>query len=248
MTKSVPRYLSVIAIVSSFLTASAAHTESAVSVAAKKDNLPRLPGAALLVGYPPGDLEITTEDKTSKLQEGELELILTPSISADGRIVASARHIAETPTNRYRSIPLVVSTYSMTDKKWTEYKDLQIRGGSVAISPDGSKVACSSMAGAPYGLHILDVKTGKVTVGPETADGAGSMSWSPDGRRIAFDRDGIYRQGRAKGILVLDVEAGTVSRIAEGSHPSWSPSGEWIAFDGYSPERGPDKGGGIPTL
>ena len=201
MTRSVSRYLSAIAVVFSFLTASAAHTLLTASVETKKDNLPRLPGAALLVGYPPGDLEITTEDKTLKLQEGELELIMTPSISADGSIVASAHRIAgERSRGRAR---LVVSTYSMAGKKWTEYKGLEIFGGPVAISPDGSRLACSVMAEAPYGLHILDLKTGKITVGPELPGAFGSMSWSPDGQRIAFDMAGKFNdiEGTFKGAV-----------------------------------------------
>jgi hypothetical protein len=40
------------------------------SVDAKNDNLPRMPGATLLIGGPPAELTVTIGDKTLKLQEG----------------------------------------------------------------------------------------------------------------------------------------------------------------------------------
>ncbi len=208
------------------------------SVEAKKDDLPRLPGAVLLLGYPPANLAITTEYKTSKLQEEGTDGLITPSISADGLVVASARVAAGEPsTSRSR---LIVSTYSMADNKWTEYKDLEIFRGTVAISPDGSKLACVTrkMADAPSGLHVLDLKTGKVTVGPELWEMSGTdISWSPDGRRLAFDIGGKADPTPLRAIYILNVETGSFSKIGQGVAPSWSPSGEWIAYLDYFPDH-----------
>jgi PKD repeat protein len=47
-------------------------------------------------------------------------------------------------------------------------------------------------------------------------------AWSPDGARIAFERNGE--------ILVLDVAGGNPSHIAAGATPAWSPDGSRIAF------------------
>jgi dipeptidyl aminopeptidase/acylaminoacyl peptidase len=210
---------------------------SVTSVEAAMDHLPRLPGAMLLLGYPPFNLAVTAGNKTTKLQEEAKDgVFISPSISADGRIVATAHRIPGDPFTRSPS--LMVSTYSMTDDKWTDHKELVVAVGSVAISPDGSELACVTRKtpGASSGLRILDLRSGKVTAGPEMPERASSgISWSPDGGRIAFDKE-ANRSAHPdaipldREIYILNVVAGTVSRVGEGLSPSWSPSGAWIAF------------------
>jgi len=209
------------------------------SVDASKDNLPRLPAAVLLVGNLTDNLAVTIGDRTTQI-EGGGGWVVIPSISADGRIVASARAL---PVNTLEAkANYIVGTYDIATREWRDYTDLEIKGGSVAISPDGSRLACSDMATEPSLLHILDLKTGKISVGPEATKDARFLTWSPDGRRIAFDRD--FQRG-ADGspisllpeIYVLNTENGAVSKIAEGTAASWSPSGEWIAFSDYSAFR-----------
>src|SRR5215469_8132659 len=71
------------------------------SVEAKMRNLPRMPGATLLIGYPPLNLLVTTNDKTRKLQEdAQGDGLISPSMSADGSVVASARRIPGDPFTR----------------------------------------------------------------------------------------------------------------------------------------------------
>src|SRR5947208_17082593 len=56
-------------------------------------------------------------------------------------------------------------------------------------------------------------------------------SWSPDGKRIAFqsNRDGPYH------IYVMDSDGSNVRQLTSGDaddrHPAWSPDGKLIAID-----------------
>jgi hypothetical protein len=191
------------------------------SVEAQKQRLPRLLGSSLLVDNFPTGLAVTTEDNTLTIQGGG-EWYVTPSMSANGSVIASARSVVgDVPAARPR---LIVGIYS--NGKWTDYKGLEVYDGTIAVSPDGSRIACISRpkAGAIDSvIRFLDLRTGATSVGPESSRGAGpDISWSPDSRHIAFDRE--------VGVYVLDVDSGKASRIADGNSPSWSPSGEWIAF------------------
>lgn len=49
-----------------------------------------------------------------------------------------------------------------------------------------------------------------------------SPSWSPDCRKIAYERDGE--------VYVVEADGSGQSRLCEGSSPAWSPDGERISF------------------
>jgi len=72
-----------------------------------------------------------------------------------------------------------VSVYSTVDKRWRNYTNLEILGGgTVALSADGSKLACvtRSTAESPSRLQFQDLKTGVVSIGPESTKNAGHIA------------------------------------------------------------------------
>ncbi len=173
-------------------------------------------------------------------------------MSRDGMTIAAT--LAKDDGVR-RSLPLMsIATYSVMERKWTEYKseyeDVQNFQGAIAIAPDASRLAFP-VKKPPWknprvDIHVIDLKTGVERMHPATGRHSNiHLSWSPDGRRIVYNTSPMtFSEGARKyspEILILDLETGRSTKVADGVKPAWSPSGEWIAYIHLEKEYIPDR-------
>lgn len=111
---------------------------------------------------------------------------------------------------------------------------------SAVPSPDGRWIACFSDASGEYELHVRPVsgagEVRRIAI-EEHPSFYRELTWSPDGRRLAFS-------DKRLSLWVVDLEPGTLRKIATSRHsgqdvyvPSWSPDGRWLAFSQIVPRR-----------
>lgn len=92
--------------------------------------------------------------------------------------------------------------------------------------PRGEVLAYEA-ANPPKRLYLLRPDRGTVTI-----RGGSAPSWAPDGRAIAFERQGL--------IYVSDALGRRQRSVARGEKPAWSPDGAAIAYaaEGCGPRQG----------
>lgn len=106
-----------------------------------------------------------------------------------------------------------------------------------AFSPDGTRLAFSADLGRGYGIHVLEVASGRITTWADSAAEEAAPAWSPDGLRLAFTADG-------GAIDVADAHGGreraVEARSAQVASPFWTPDGReigYVRFEGVTPKR-----------
>lgn len=132
--------------------------------------------------------------------------------------------------------------------------------GSVAISPDGHRIAYSVVMrdrpGRPYGqLWITEVASQKASRIGGDKDASGAPLWSPDGKSLAFQGSQGEKQGlfvaRADGsdITFLASMSGTNSPLpGSGKEVTWSPDGKQLAFISSTPGKVAAQASGDPMV
>jgi hypothetical protein len=127
--------------------------------------------------------------------------------------------------------------------------------GAPAWSPHGKTLASNRAFGPVENdtikssqLVLIDPKTGKVlrrldAQAPYAGD-TGEAGWSPDGRRLVFNRlnSSTGKPPNARALFVIDADGSGVRQLTPwdlggGDHPVWSPNGKLILFRTVS---GPD--------
>ena len=197
----------------------------AMAASAHKDPFPPLPEATLIYGsFDPFFLVARTPGATLRVlpepqQPPHENKPIYPSITIDGQQVAAARLRGANPRR------VSISVYSIPEKKWTDY-GVGTYAGSIAISPDGLKLAFPGQCiERPVRIHVLNRNTGEETLGPDVAECGAVLSWSPDAEQLVFEV--VTPEAPIK---IWDLRSNRVKTLGSGGAPAWSPSGEWIAY------------------
>ncbi len=130
--------------------------------------------------------------------------------------------------------------------------------GTALWSPDGTRILFDSEATnlGTHGLssaYIKDLRSGKTTVLAPSLQGGllGASSWSPNGRRIAFEANRLLNGALIPELISFDTVSGKLSVLSQTSqgvfgggrgfqcylecYAVWSPDSSRIAFSGEMP-------------
>lgn len=115
-------------------------------------------------------------------------------------------------------------------------KIAKVNAVSIVTNPAGTRIAtdqfydgCLSCAGA---VTILDARSGAVvgTAGGKKLENV-NPSLSPDGTKVAFERNASNDSGKTFGIWTANVNGSRLRQLAKvGRRPLWSPAGGKVAY------------------
>lgn len=124
--------------------------------------------------------------------------------SVSGRVT----RVSSGPDHQVTLIP--VRDTEITEDDFVSWGDRFHVGREIVWGPDGSALAIATGEGA-----MVTAGVGEPLVPVGTIDHARFLTWSPDGRWLAFDNDDLT--------VVADLHTGELHPLGEGGQPHWRP-------------------------
>ncbi|HEX7845619.1 MAG TPA: hypothetical protein VF476_07415 [Chitinophagaceae bacterium] len=125
-------------------------------------------------------------------------------------------------------------TFSIADKKLTP---MDFEGNSRAASPDGKQLVFVKQNENNKGnIYLYDIATKKETALVVDTFHKSAPGWSPDGKKVVYNRESNGRGRFATiEICVIDIATKEIKQITQsGSHksytPVWAPAGDQIVY------------------
>ncbi|MFN3705916.1 MAG: hypothetical protein ACK4WM_07975 [Thermoflexales bacterium] len=182
-------------------------------------------GRLLTAPRPHTPLEIVGE-KASALRIGIADGDFAfPSPRGDHVVVAYGSN-----TKQGQFTPALTVLYHPNGEATPILKNCQFSAMELAWSPDSSRIAYPVHAERSE-IRIYDVKTGQMQIIVRLAahDLLSGLSWSPDGRYLAFTHGDDRSAPRS--IWIVSTDGSMSQRLVEGGLlPHWSPNGKYILY------------------
>jgi Tol biopolymer transport system component len=128
-------------------------------------------------------------------------------------------------------VPLVIALLAVT---------------ALAVLPVGAQSTGQiAYTGTGGSVWLIDLGSGE-TEQLAGAEGFVALDWAPDGQRLVLVKEGQAGPGSGE-IFVVDVEAGSITKVADGYAPVWSSDSQRILFVGnFTPsEQGAEQSLGL---